>query len=121
VAPPPPQPVATATTSDPEVVEYEEHGDLSRGHREVLRVVAKCYLRSLERGEESTGALFVELSLDPTGRVVGVTMADGFSSGVRTCAEPRLRELQLAPGDGRLGLLRVPIQELSAEEVDPSN
>lgn len=115
------QPATTAAKPAPDEVEYEEHGDLSRGQRAVLHVVATCYLRSLERREESTGELFVELSLDPTGKVLGVTMADGFSSGVRACAEPRLGEVQFAPGDGRLGLLRIPIQQLTAEEVDPSN
>lgn len=125
-APPPPGPAPSTSTAvtpapdDEDPIDFEEHGDLPRAHREVLRIVAKCFLRTLDRGERSTGALFVELALDPTGKVLGVTMAEGFSRGVTTCAEPRLREVQFAQGDGRLGLLRIPIQQLSPEEVDPS-
>jgi hypothetical protein len=121
-SPPPPTSIATpAPEEDDGTIDYEERGDLSYGHRVVLRIVARCYVRALDRGERSVGALFVELMLEPSGKVRGVTMADGFSRGVTTCAEPKLRELQFAPGDGRLGLLRIPIQELSAEEVDASH
>jgi hypothetical protein len=118
-------PVATAPSPQAEPdeedgpLDFEEQGDLERGQREVLRIVGRCYLRALERGEQSTGALFVQVSLDPSGKVQDVTLADGFSGRVKACAEPRLREVQFAPGSGRLGVLRFPINELSAEETAP--
>lgn len=108
---------------DDDPIDVTAAGDMSRGQRAVLEIVGRCFVRALDKGEASTGALWVEVTIDDAGAVKQVTLADGFSPHMRTCVPPRVEHVTFPPPASdslraATRVLRFPINELSSEPID---
>ncbi len=127
---------ATASVGDPSdrppgveedeaPIDFEVAGGMSAAQQNVLKIVGRCLVNALERGENPVGALWVEVTVDDEGKATGVRLADGFSPRMKECIPPRVMHVSFSPfaQDGSIRsasrVLRFPINELTAEQNDP--
>ena len=114
-------PSRSSSGEDDRPIDFEVAGDLSSAQKSVLTIVGRCFVNALDRGEESKGALWVEVTIDDGGKATGVKLADGFSPNMKECIPPRVSHVTFpaAPNDGSIHnasrVLRFPINEMSAE------
>lgn len=114
-------PSPTLDEEEDGAIDFEESGSLSAAQSALMKVLGRCFVRALDRGEESSGALWVQLSVAGDGHVETVLLAEGFSPYVKTCASPKLKALSFPESPEELRTLRFPINELAAESREPEN
>ena len=114
-------PSPTLDDEEDGAIDFEESGSLSAAQSALMKVLGRCFVRALDRGEESSGALWVQLSVAGDGHVDTVLLAEGFSPYVKTCASPKLKALSFPESSEELRTLRFPINELASEPREPEN